>query len=342
MKVAARIIRLFSIVAISIGFVSDLRAAASHYEGKTIRIIVGTSPGGGYDTYTRLIARHLGNHIPGGPSIIVDNMPGAGGTLSANYMFKVAKPDGLTIGHFVGGQFLQQLLGRPGIEFDALGFGYIGVPAQDNFVVSLVKTSGVTTMEQWLGAKAPIKLGAISPGDGTYDTAKILEATLNLPLQIVSGYKGTAPIRLAVNSGEVAGLSNSWQSIKSTWRKELENNEVSLIVQLGPKAHADIAKVPLAASYAKTDEARKLIAAVAQAHGAAVRPYLVPPGTRKETIDTLRRAFNETMKDPELLAEATKANLEFNPGTGEELEKNVRELLKLDPPLVNKLKEILK
>jgi len=116
-KVAARIIRLFSIVAISIGFVSDLRAAAPYYEGKTIRIIVGTSPGGGYDTYTRLIARHLGNHIPGGPSIIVDNMPGAGGTLSANYMFKVAKPDGLTIGHFVGGQFLQQLLGRPGIEF---------------------------------------------------------------------------------------------------------------------------------------------------------------------------------------------------------------------------------
>ena len=313
MKVAARIIRLFSIVAISIGFVSDLRAAGSYYEGKTIRIIVGTSPGGGYDTYTRLTARHLGNHIPGGPSIIVDNMPGAGGTLSANYMSKVAKPDGLTIGHFVGGQFLQQLLGRPGIEFDALGFGYIGVPAQDNFVVSLVKASGITTMEQWKGAKAPVKLGAISPGDGTYDTAKILEATLSLLLQIVSGYKDTAPIRLAVNSGEVAGLSNSWQSIKSTWRKELENNEVSLIVQLGPKAHADIAKVPLAASYAKTDEARKLIAAVAQAHGAAVRPYLVPPGTRKETIDILRRAFNETMKDPELLAEAPKQTWNSTP-----------------------------
>lgn len=197
-------------------------------------------------------------------------------------------------------------------------------------------------MEQWLGAKAPVKLGAISPGDGTYDTAKILEATLNLPLQIVSGYKGTAPIRLAVNSGEVAGLSNSWQSIESTWRKELENNEVSLIVQLGPKPHPDIAKVPLAASYAKTEEARKLIAAVAQAHGAAVRPYLVPPGTRKEAIDILRRSFNETMKDPELLAEAAKANLEFNPGTGDELEINVRELMKLDPPLVNKLKDILK
>lgn len=316
--------------------------AAAYYEGKSIRIIVGTSPGGGYDTYTRLIARHFGKHIPGEPTIIVDNMPGAGGLLSANHMFKVAKPDGLTIGHFVGGQFLQQLLGKPGIEFDALKFGYIGVPAQDNFVVALAKSSGVATMEQWLAAKTPLKLGAIAPGDGTYDTAKILEATLGLPLQVVSGYKGTAPIRLAVNSNEVHGLSNSWQSFRSTWRKELDSGEVSLIVQLSLKSHADITKVPLAANFTKSEEARKLIAAVTQAHGAAVRPYLLPPGTRPDVVEILRKAFNDTMKDPELVAEAAKANLEFNPGTGEELEKNVREILRLDAALVSKLKDILK
>ena len=316
--------------------------AAAYYEGKAIRIIVGTSPGGGYDTYTRLIARHFGKHIPGEPTIIVDNMPGAGGLLSANHMFKVAKPDGLTIGHFVGGQFLQQLLGKPGIEFDALKFGYIGVPAQDNFVVAIAKSSGVATMEQWLAAKTPLKLGAIAPGDGTYDTAKILEATLGLPLQVVSGYKGTAPIRLAVNSNEVHGLSNSWQSFRSTWRKELDSGEVSMIVQLSLKSHADITKVPLAVNFAKSEEARKLIAAVAQSHGAAVRPYLLAPGTPKDALEILRKAFNDTMKDPELVAEAAKANLEFNPGTGEELEKNVRELLQLDAALVAKLKDILK
>ena len=110
-------------------------SAAPYYEGKTIRIIVGTSPGGGYDTYTRLIARHFSKYIPGTPTIIVDNMPGAGGLLSANHLYQVAKADGLTIGHFVGGQFLQQLLGRPGIEFDARRFEYIGVPAQDHFVL---------------------------------------------------------------------------------------------------------------------------------------------------------------------------------------------------------------
>ena len=317
-------------------------AAAPYYENKAIRIIVGTSPGGGYDTYTRLIGRHLGLHIPGNPSIVVDNMPGAGGMLSANHMFKVAKPDGLTIGHFVGGQFLQQLLGKPGIEFDALKFGYLATPTQDNFVVTLAKTSGITTMEQWLAAKTPVKLGAIAPGDGTYDTAKVLEATLGLPMQIIQGYKGTAPIRLAVNSNEVAGLSNSWQSIKSTWRKELENNEITLLVQISLKPHADLQKVPLAVTFAKSDEAKKLIAAVVQAHGAAVRPYLVPPGTRKDLIQILRKAFADTMKDPELLAEAAKANLEFNPGSGEELEKNVGDLLKLELPLVAKLSDILK
>jgi len=341
-----RSLRLLAILCVAILTIDTAgenhAGAAAYYEGKAIRIIVGTSPGGGYDTYTRLIARHFGKHIPGEPTIIVDNMPGAGGLLSANHMFKVAKPDGLTIGHFVGGQFLQQLLGKPGIEFDALKFGYIGVPAQDNFVVAVAKSSGIATMEQWLAAKTPLKLGAIAPGDGTYDTAKILEATLGLPLQIVSGYKGTAPIRLAVNSNEVHGLSNSWQSFRSTWRKELDSGEVSMIVQLSLKSHADITKVPLAVNFAKSEEARKLIAAVVQSHGAAVRPYLLAPGTPKDALEILRKAFNDTMKDPELVAEAAKANLEFNPGTGEELEKNVRDLLRLDAALVAKLKDILK
>jgi tripartite-type tricarboxylate transporter receptor subunit TctC len=316
--------------------------AAPFYEGKAIRIIVGTAPGGGYDTYTRVIARHFGKYIPGNPTIIVDNMPGAGGLVSANHIFKVAKPDGLTIGHFVGGQFLQQLLAKPGIEFDALQFEYIGVPAQDNFVFGVAKTTGITGVEQWLGSKTTVKFGAIAAGDGTYDTPKVVEVALGLPIQVVSGYKGTAPIRLAFNSGEVAGLSNSWQSFRSTWRKELETGEVMIVLQLSAKPHPDLPKVPLAVNLAKTDGARKLIQAVAQAHGAAVRPYVLPPGTPKDRVEILRKAFMETVKDPELLNEAGKANLEINPGSGEELEGNVKELLRLEPSLVTRLKDILK
>jgi len=316
--------------------------AAPFYEGKTIRIVVGTSPGGGYDTYTRVIARHFNKYIPGNPTLVVDNMPGAGGLIAANHMFKVAKPDGLTIGHFVGGQFLQQLLAKPGIEFDALKFEYIGVPAQDDFVFSVAKTTGITSVEQWLAAKTVVKFGAIAAGDGTYDVPKVAEFALGLPIQVVSGYKGTAPIRLAFESGEVAGLSNSWQSLRSTWRKELERNDLVIVLQMSAKPHADLPKVPLAINIAKSDEARKLIQAVAQAHGAAVRPYLMPPGTPKERVEILRKAFMQVVKDPELLADAAKANLEINPGSGEELERNVRELLRLDVALVNRLKEVLK
>jgi len=317
-------------------------SATPFYEGKTIRIIVGTSPGGGYDTYTRLIARHFTKYIPGKPTIVVDNMPGAGGLVSANHLFKVAKADGLTIGHFVGGQFLQQLLGKPGIEFDALKFEYVGVPAQDSFVFGVAKTTGITGIDQWLASKTAVKFGAIAAGDGTYDIPKVAEVALGLPIQIVSGYKGTAPIRLAFNSGEVGGLSNSWQSFRSTWRKELETGELSIVLQVSAKPHADLPKVPLAMNIAKADEARKLLQAVAQAHGAAVRPYVLPPGTPKDRVEILRASFLETVRDPELLKEAAKANLEINPGSGEDLERNVKELLRLDPVLVTRLKEILK
>lgn len=340
---SSRLVTVFAVLLLALGSSERLaHSAASFYEGKTIRIIVGTSPGGGYDTYTRLIARHFSKYIPGKPTIVVENMPGAGGLVSANHLFKVAKPDGLTIGHFVGGQFLQQLLGKPGIEFDALKFEYVGVPAQDNFVFGVAKTTGITGVEQWLASKTVVKFGAIAAGDGTYDIPKVVEVALGLPIQVVSGYKGTAPIRLAFNGGEVGGLSNSWQSFRSTWRKELETGEVIVVLQISANAHPDLPKVPLAMNLAKSDEARKLIQAVAQAHGAAVRPYVLPPGTPRDRVDILRTSFMDAIRDPELLKEAAKANLEINPGSGEDLERNVKELLRLDTALVTRLKEILK
>jgi tripartite-type tricarboxylate transporter receptor subunit TctC len=312
------------------------------YEGKTIRFVVGFSAGGGYDTYTRAIARHMGKHIPGNPAIVVDNMPGAGSMISANYTYKAAKPDGLTIGHFIGGLFLQQLLGKPGIEFESLKFEYVGVPAQDNFMIGVHKSTGITDVEKWIASKQVIKFGGVATGSGSDDIPLVLKATIGLPLQLVSGYKGTADVRLAFNSGEVAGISNSWESSKSTWRKELDSGDKRIILQATIKPHSEFPNVPMALDLAKTEDAKRLILTVVRVHGATVRPYALPPGTPKDRVEILRKAFMETMKDKEFLAEAKKANLDINPEGGAELEQNVKNIFKLESALINKLKEILK
>jgi len=312
------------------------------YKDKTIRIIVGASAGGGYDTYSRTIARHIGRHIPGNPTFVVENMPGAGFLISANYMFKVAKPDGLTIGHFIGGLFLQQLLGKPGIEFDAAKFEYVGVPTQDNYVIGISKKTGITSMDQWMASKTVIKLGGVGAGSATDDIPKVLMATIGLPAQLVSGYKGTADVRLAYDSGEVQGVCNAWESLVATWPNQLKSGDLTIVLNTTAKVLPDLPTVPLSISYAKTDEVRKLINALVHSVGPAARPYMLPPGTPKDRLMTLRKAFMDVMKDPEFLADAKKAKLDINPLDGQELDQNVREVFNLDPQLIPKAKEILK
>lgn len=320
------------------------RASAQEpfYKGKMIRIIVATTPGGGFDAYTRIIARHMSRHIPGKPSFIVENMPGAGHLIGANYVYRIAKPDGLTIGHFIGGLFMQQLLGKRGIEFDARKFEYLGVPAQDNYVFGLSKATGITSMEKWLTSKTPVKLGGVGPGSPPDDISKILKEIIGLPLQLVTGYKGTADIRLGFDSGEVFGVCSAWESFKATWTKQLESGELVIVLQNIPKAHPELPNIPVAIDYARTEEARKLIQAAIHTVGPTARPYVLPPGTPKDRVGTLRKAFTDTMADPEFLADTKKARLDINPLSGEELEKNIAGIFRLDPPLVARLKEILK
>lgn len=317
-------------------------AQDNFYKGKTIRVVVGGSAGGGYDTYTRVISRHMGKHIPGNPAFVVDNMPGAGSIIAANHVYKVSKPDGLTMCHPVGGIILQQVLGKQGIEFDARKFLYVGAPAQDTLSVGVTKASGVTSMEQWLATKTPVKFGGIGPGTGTDDIPKVMRAMLGLPIQLVTGYKGTADIRLAVQSGEMQGLVNSWESFKSTWPKEIESGAVSLILVTIPKRHPELPNVPSISEYVKTDEAKKIVQVAVYDYGATARPYLLPPNTPKDRVLTLRRALLATLKDPDLIADAQRARLDLNPLTGEEMQEAVERLFKLDKPLVEKLKEILK
>jgi tripartite-type tricarboxylate transporter receptor subunit TctC len=314
--------------------------AQSFYEGKTIRIIVGLAAGGGFDAYARLIARHMARHIPGKPTIIVENMTGAGSVIAANHLYRVARPDGLTVGHFLGSLILGQVLGQPGIEFDARKFEFIGATVKEDAVCGLTRASGITSIEQWMAAKTPVKLGGSGLGSPPDNVARLLRAALGLPIQVVSGYKGTSEIRLAADSGEVAGGCWSWESMRATWRGALDAGNVVVVLQVAAKEFPDLRGVPLALGLAKTDEARRLIQ-VAQATGAYSRPFVLPPGTPRERVQLLRKAFQETLKDKEFLAEAEKARLTLDPVSGEDLEKMVAEVFTLDSALVAKLKTIL-
>ncbi|MBM4263272.1 MAG: hypothetical protein FJ145_17810 [Deltaproteobacteria bacterium] len=335
-------ITLFSTLAIFLSWGSSL-AQENFYRGKTVRIIVGLAPGGGFDTYSRLIARHIGKHIPGNPAVLVDNMPGAASLLATNHLYKVAKPDGLTIGNFVGGLVMHQRFGAPGVDFDGVKFEYLGAPAQDNFMIGLAKSTGITSLEQWMRSGTVIKFGGVSPGGGTDDLPKVLKATLGLPLQLVTGYKGTGPIRLAFNAGEVQGISNSWESFKSTWPNEMEKGEVTIVLQATVKAHPEVPKnIPVAYDLAKTDEARRLIRTQAVVNGVTNRVYALPPRTPKDRAALLRNAFDATLKDAEFLADAQRARLDINPISGTEIENEVKSIFRLEQPLVDKLKEILK
>jgi len=318
------------------------QAQDSFYKGRTVRIIVGASAGGGYDTYSRAISRHIGKHIPGNPTFVVENMPGAGMLIAANHVYKIAKPDGLTIGHFIGGLFLQQFLGKPGVEFEAAKFEYIGVPTQDNYMLGISKKMGITGMDQWMASKTLVKFGGVGAGSATDDIPKVLMAAIGLPVQLVSGFKGTADIRLAFNSGEIQGVCNAWESFRATWPNEVKSGDVIIVLQNTAKPHPELPKVPLAISFAKTDEARKLIRALVHSVGPAARPYVLPPRTPKNRVMTLRKAFIDVMKDPDFLADTNKAKLDISPLDGAELERNVKEMFNLDPTLVPKAKEILK
>ena len=325
-------------------FITGVAFAASDegfYKGKTLRLLVAFAPGGGFDTYSRAIGRHLGKHIPGNPSVVVDNMTGAGGFIHANYMYRQAKPDGLTLGNNIGGLILQQIMGAKGANFDGKGFEFIGAPSVDHPVCVLTKASGITSMDQWFAAKQPVKLGGVGAGGTASDVARAVQTALKLPIRLVEPYKGTAEIKLAAESGELDGGCWAWESMKTMWPRALETGDVKVIVLVMPKKLPDLPNVPLAIDYAKTDDARRILKYAVHDIATLTRIYFVPPATPKNRVQILRKAFADTLKDTEFLADAKKSKLDIEPVAGEELQKLVRDLYKIDPSTLARLKEVL-
>lgn len=316
-------------------------AAAPFYEGKVIRIIVGYSAGGGYDLYARAISRHMGKHIPGKPTVMVENMTGAGSLICANHMYKVAKPDGLAIGHFNGSLFLNQVLEQPGVEFDVRKFIFLGAAVKEGMVFIFTKRSGITSMEKLMASKTPVKMAGLGPGVNTDNNIRVIKAAFGLPIQLVTGYKGSADIRLAMEQGEIAGSSPTWISIRYAWGKAIESGDAIVVLQTVPEPFPDLPNVPLAINYAQTEEARQLIETGIHSPAIFSRAFVLPPGTPKEQVQILTRAFAETLQDKEFLADAEKGKLDIEPVTAADLEKSVASLFKMDRNMMAKLKDIL-
>jgi tripartite-type tricarboxylate transporter receptor subunit TctC len=311
------------------------------YKGKTIQFIVGGSAGGGYDAYTRLIARHFSQYVPGKPATVVQNMPGAAMLIAANYIFNSAPRDGTVIGHWSGPLILQHMMGNPAVQFEGRKFGWLGMPTADSLVCVTTDRSGIKTAEDWRKAKSRVKLGAIGPGTSGTDDTKLLAAATDFPLQLIEGYKGTADIRLAAETGELDGTcAFGWQSAKVTWVNALRAGQVHVVLQTMNEPHPELKGVPLAVEYAKTEEGKKLLRIASDLYGKQ-RLYSLPPQVPAERVRTLQQAFMSTMKDPQFLAEAEKAKLEIDPVDGPGIEKMVHGLYEIEPAIVNRVKQLL-
>jgi len=317
----------------------DQQAIADFYKGKTVRIVVGLAAGGGYDTYARLIARYLPNYLPGNPSVVVENQVGAGSLLAANSVYKTAPKDGTVMVHFIGGMITQKLVVQnPAVEFDPFQYNWLGAPTPDTTACVVRKESGFTSLEE--ARTRQLVMGGTAPGSTTDDTVNTLRA-IGFNIKLVDGYDGTAKIRLAADSGEVMGGCWGWESITATWREALDKQEVVILGQGGAKPHPDIPNVPMILSLAKNDDERRLIQAGIVAPGQLIRPFAMPPGVPPERVVAMRDGLLATLKSPDLLAEAKKANLAINPISAEEFLAGIKSLQDLSPDLRQKLKAVL-
>jgi len=347
-KIEIATFSLFFWLTCGLCFVSSLQAQAEpFYKGKTIRVIVGTTPGALYDQWSRIIAAHIVKHIPGNPGVIVQNMPGAGHKIAANYVYNVAKPDGLTlIGSIVPSLYFDQLVGRKEVQYDWAKFVWIGSPVGGEHQMYMRADAPYKTIEDVRKAAEPPRCGAQSTADTAYYMPKLFEETLGAKFRLVTGYPGGPEIDLAAEKGELHCRAFTIEAFFSrepyhTWRKK---GFVRNIIQTGRKKDERLPDTPtiyeLMDRY-KTPESTRRLASVVLAAGALGRPMLGTPGIPADRVKILREAFSKTMKDPEFLDEIKKRNYELGPTSGEELESIVKEAMSQPPEIVERMKKLL-
>ena len=324
----------------------DAHAQTPFYQGKTITIIVGYLAGDGYDIWARLLAGHLGKHIPGTPNMIVQNMPGAGSMIAANQLYNVSKPDGLTMALIGPSLYLDQLVGKKEVQFDWAKFGWVGSTENTPWLLYMNSNTPYKSIEDVRKAKDAPKCSATSTGTSGHFIPKLLEEAVGAKFTIVMGYQGGAEQDLAFERGEVVCRALSIPTFFArepftTWRK---NNLVRILLQTGRKRDVKMPNVPtiheLMSEY-KTPESTRGLAGAIMASGDLGRPFITPPGILPERLKILRDGFRKTMNDPAFLADVKARKLETDPDYGEQLEALAKQAVSQPRDIVERMKKLL-
>jgi tripartite-type tricarboxylate transporter receptor subunit TctC len=310
------------------------QSVADFYKGKNIDLQIGYSVGGGYDLYARLLARHLGKHIPGNPTVLPQNMPGAGSLRLTNWLYTAAPKDGSVIGAISRGTSFDPILSRPGTQFDAVKFSWIGSANNEVSVCASSSRSGVATFDDLKTKELIVGSAGVSSDDDQFP--RVLNRVFGTKMKVVGGYPGGNDVILAIERGEVNGRCGwSWSSMKSAQAAWLTENKVNLLAQFALSKHPDLPKVPLIIDLARNDEERQILRLIF-ARQSLGRPFVGPPGIPADRLKALREGFEATMKDKEFLAEADKLKLEVNPLTGQQVEDLVKQVYTETSPAIAK------
>jgi tripartite-type tricarboxylate transporter receptor subunit TctC len=312
------------------------------YAGKTVRVIVGFSAGGNYDIWARVLARYMPKYLPGNPTMVVENMTGAGSLIAANYLYNAAPRDGTVFGTFGNGNLLAQIVDAPGVEYDVRRFHWLGAPINGTYTCIATEASGVRRLEDLLPPRRQqVILGTSGPGSASHDYGMLLIGLLDANIRLISGYPGNNEIRLAVQRGEVDSYCLVWDSAKVQHRPWVEagNPKFDYIVQFGLQKHPELPQVTNAYELLGSEDDRALMRLLI-VPDQFFYPFATPPGIPPERVALLRRAMAQAFDDAELNDEVQKSGLEKNPQTGEHIEQLVNDLLGTPDAVRSRFKQL--
>ncbi|MBX9840863.1 MAG: hypothetical protein K2Z80_03535 [Xanthobacteraceae bacterium] len=333
-----RIALAFGLVAFAAAPAAAQEDVASFYRGKNVRLVVGIGVGSGYDINARLLARHMTKHIPGNPTIIVQNQPGAGSLTMTNQLFAAGPFDGTVFGASFNGLPTTPLLQPTGARFEATKLNWVGSTNRETQAMYVWGTSPIMTLAD-LTTKEMI-VGAQAPGSTQYDYPKLGERLFGWKVKVITGYEATPKIHLAMERGEVHGTWANWSTLKAISEQWITEKKVRILAQWALRKHAEMPDVPLALELAKTEEQKQAMA-LALARLEFGRPFFLPPNVPADRVNAIRRAFDATMKDPEFLAEAEKLKIEVDPLSGEQVAALIVDIYKTPAATVERVREAM-